>query len=134
MFTYGLIILLLMIKRGESVRCEKLMPGLKRFQLGIDITKLDLMSIGPDEAEDGFRSNVVSYTCNQGRETALSATGLPLTSVISLGLLIGLLTIKARRSSTHLPTRPDPTNPRSTTSRTKSTLSRGYTLLLLPIR
>jgi len=70
MFTYGLIILLLMIKWGESndKLCEKLIPALKRFQRGIDIAKLDLMSIGPDEAEDGFRNNVVAYTCNQGKE------------------------------------------------------------------
>jgi len=69
MFTYGLIILLLMIKWGESndKLCEKLIPGLKRFQHGIDIAKLDLMSIGPDEAEDGFRNNVVAYTCNKGK-------------------------------------------------------------------
>ena len=82
MFTYGLIILLLTIKRGESVEEKKivecddnaLMPGLIQFKRGIDITKLDLMSLGPG-AENGLKSPIVHYTCNEGKETALSTAG-----------------------------------------------------------
>ena len=76
MFTYGLIILLLTIKRGESVECDDndLMPGLKKFRQGIDITKLDLMSLGTG-AEDGLKPSVIHYTCNKGKETALSTAG-----------------------------------------------------------
>jgi len=67
MFTYGLIILLLTIKRGESVECDDndLMPGLTQFKRGIDITKLDLMSLGTG-AEDGLKPSVIHYTCNKG--------------------------------------------------------------------
>ena len=51
-----------------SFRCKDLIPGLKLFQSGVDGARLDLISLGQGE-DNGFRSPVVYFTCEKGKET-----------------------------------------------------------------
>ena len=54
-------------RQAVASNCRSLMPGMRRFQAGIDITKLDLLSLGEGEAdEDGFRYPIVDLSCNEG--------------------------------------------------------------------
>jgi len=59
----------LLRQEAESTSCANLIPGLKRFQCGVDGAKLDLISLGEGGGEDGFRNPIVYFSCDEGKKT-----------------------------------------------------------------
>ena len=126
--------LLSSFRYSSSLSCTNLMPGLRRFQCGVDAAKLDLLSMAQEDAEDGFRLPVVHFTCEQGKKTEQKELSFHLSLSPSFCLLIFLnisiaLTIKERRSTSHLHVART-----AMTNRTKSTESRRSTLVFFQTR
>jgi len=58
----------LLRREAVDTSCTDLIPGLRKLQSGVDGSKLDLISLTPNEPEDGFRAPVVYFTCKEGKK------------------------------------------------------------------
>ena len=63
-----------LIRYSLSFSCEDLLPGMDRFQSGVDGARLDLIILDQGD-DDGFKSPVVYYTCKEGKKTKIGSTG-----------------------------------------------------------
>jgi len=65
----------LLRREAVDTSCEELVPGLKRFQCGVDGARLDLISLEQGE-DDGFKNPVVYFTCKEGKKAKIpTSTG-----------------------------------------------------------
>jgi len=65
----------LLRREAVGTSCEELVPGLKRFQCGVDGARLDLISLEQGE-DDGFKNPVVYFTCKEGKKAKIpTSTG-----------------------------------------------------------
>ena len=58
-----------------STACSNVMPGLNRLRRGVDVAKLDLFSLQPMSADDGFRKPIVDFTCSEGKQINVRTPG-----------------------------------------------------------
>lgn len=66
-----LLIVVCSLDHSEGARvCPKIVPGLDKLRVGVDITKLDLLPLY-DLGDNGFRSAVADYTCDRGQTTVV---------------------------------------------------------------
>ena len=59
-----------------SFSCKHLIPGMKRFQCGVDGAILDLLSLEEGNDDNGFKNPVVYFTCKEGKKAKIpTSTG-----------------------------------------------------------
>jgi len=58
-------------REAVDASCKHLIPGMKRFQCGVDGAILDLLSLEEGNDDNGFKNPVVYFTCKQGKKTRI---------------------------------------------------------------